>query len=89
MESKTLQIVCEAPTVKMFYMYINQGLAAGIISGLGNNKFMSSNEELSQLNCTPIETNRKAFLFLFYNENLPAGLHQLLQQYIKTRLIML
>lgn len=88
-KQQTLQVVCEAPTVKLFYMYINQGLAAGVIAGLGNNKFLSSNEEISQLLCTPIETNRRAFLFLFYNESLPDGLHQLLLQYIKTRLALL
>lgn len=89
LDQHILQLVFEAPTGKLFNMYINQGLAAGVISGLGNDKFISSNDEMAQLVFTPIETERKSYLFLFYNKKLPTGLHQLLQQYIKTRLIML
>lgn len=88
-EQQTLQIVLEAPTAKIFNMYVNQGLAAGIVSGLGNNKFLYANEEMAQLAFTPIETKRKLFLFLFSNKNLPSGLHQLLLQYVKNRLELL
>ena len=89
LQKENFQLIFEAPTAKLFNMYISQGLAAGIVPGLGNNKFLSTNEDLAQLSFTPIETERKSSLFLFYNQALPTGLHQLLQQYIKTKLALL
>lgn len=85
-EQNIAQLVFSAPNPKLFNTYISQGLGAGLIAGLGNNKFLSTNEELAQLVFTPIETNRKCFLVLLYHQALPAGLHQLILQYVRTQL---
>lgn len=82
-EKGIVQITIQAPTTNLFYSYIEQGLASGIILKLGNQKFISS-IDLSSIAFIPIKTENKAVLFMFYHEDLPHPIYQLLIRYLHT-----
>lgn len=78
-----VQITLQAPSTGLFYSYLEQGLAAGVILKLGNHKFISS-IDLESIAFIPIEIEKSASLFLLYHQNLPNYIRQLLLHYLDT-----
>lgn len=82
-KQKMVQITMQVPTTNLFYSYIEQGLASGVVLKLGDHKFISS-INVSSIAFTPIKTEKKAKLFLFYHKELPTPIYQLLLRYLDT-----
>lgn len=80
---KIVQVTMHVPTTSLYYSYIQQGLASGVVLKLGEHKFISS-IDLSSVSFTPIETEKKAKLFMFYHKDLPVPIYQLLLRYLDT-----
>ena len=76
-EKKLVKQLFEAPTPQLYNMYIKENMAAGIVPRLGASKYVSSMPKKG-FTFTPIESENVNSLYLFYHQDVPSALHQLI-----------